>query len=422
MQFFFLVIYTIFGYIIYPVIFIMFSIMMIFDKSIRKGAWSRLGFIYPPESTSQTVWIHSVSVGEVVAVKEIVKILLSRGYLVYMSTTTATGYAMAKKTYAENVTVFYLTLDYPHMIDKLIKLISPEYVMIAEIEIWPTLIYKLNKTLIPLYLVNGRIGKKEMKGYKPLKFFFIPFYNMYTKIFAQSSTDKKNMMSIGMPEELISITGNLKYDLTYNLIEEKYEAIKNIPPKNKFVIVAGSTHPKEEEAILKAIETIGIKDKVYIVIVPRDITRGREIEDMSQKLGYNLSLFTQRKKYTDEGIIVNVIGELLYWYKRSDLVIMGGSFSNNIGGHNILEAVYFKKPVIVGSSMHNFVDMYEYMKETLFNCPSMNDIPEVLELAYTNKELRDNLGELSYKLLLENRGASEKTVSIIDKYQGRSKK
>lgn len=419
MQFFLLAVYTIFGYIIYPIIFIIFSIMMVFNKSIRTGALSRLGFIYPKESTSQTVWIHAVSVGEVVAVKEIIKILVSKGYQIYLSTTTTTGFDMAKKTYNENVTVFYLTLDYPHMINKLIKLISPEYVMIAEIEIWPTLIYKLHKTLIPLYLINGRIGKKELKGYEPFKFFFVPFYNMYTKIFAQSITDKRNMITIGMPDELISITGNLKYDLTYNLIEEKYEAIKNMPPKNKFVIVAGSTHLGEEEGIFKAIEEIGIKNKVYIVIVPRDIDRGVEVQGIAKKFGYNLSLFTQRKKYTNEGIIVNVIGELLYWYKRSNLVIMGGSFSNNIGGHNILEAVYFKKPVIVGSSMHNFVDMYEYMKETLFNCPTIEDLPEVLNLAYTNKELRDNLGELSYKLLLENRGASERTVSIIDKYQGR---
>ncbi|WP_369684045.1 3-deoxy-D-manno-octulosonic acid transferase [Brachyspira innocens] len=411
-------IYTIFGYILYPFIFISFFIMMIFNKPIRKGALSRLGFIYPKENNKNAVWIHAVSVGEIVAVREIVFTLIERGYNIYLSTTTVGGYDIARKNYGDKVELFYLTLDYPHMINKLINLISPEYVMIAEIEIWPTLIYSLHKKLIPLYMINGRIGKKELKGYKNFKFFFKPYFYMYTKILAQSNIDKENMITIGMPEGLITVTGNLKYDITYHADEKKIDELENTIPVNKFVITAGSTHAGEEELILKAIDKLNLKDKVYIVIVPRDINRGEDIQKLAERLNYDLPLYTDYEKSSEDGIIINTIGELLNWYKLSDLVIMGGTFMGTMGGHNILEAIYFKKAVIVGNYMYNFIEIYEYMKDAVFTCKDKEKLSDIIQEAYENEELRNNLAEKAYNLLIQNNGASKKTLSIIDKYQG----
>lgn len=412
------ILYVILIYLFYPIIFIFLSIFMLFNKSIKKGTLSRLGFIYPKENKKNAVWIHAVSVGEIVAVREMVFNLIERGYTVYLSTTTVGGYDIAKKNYGDKVELFYLTLDYPHMINKLINLISPEYVMIAEIEIWPTMIYMLHKRLIPIFLINGRIGKKELKGYKNFQFFFKPYFNMYAKILAQSNIDMQNMITIGMPKKLIAVTGNLKYDINYNVDEKKIDSLESMIPVNKFVIVAGSTHSNEEEIILKAIDKIGIKDDVYIVIVPRNIERGEDIKNTASKLGYNLPLYTDYDRSSEDGIIINTIGELLNWYKLSDLVIMGGTFIGNMGGHNILEAIYFKKAVIVGRYMYNFIEIYEYMKESVFNCKEKENLPEVIKLAYENKELREKLANTSYELLIQNNGASKKTMEFIDKYNG----
>ncbi|WP_300703162.1 glycosyltransferase N-terminal domain-containing protein [uncultured Brachyspira sp.] len=403
-------------YLFYPIIFIAFSIMMIFNKPIRKGALSRLGFIYPKENNKNAVWIHAVSVGEITAVKEIVFTLIERGYSVYLSTTTVGGYDIARKNYGDKVQLFYLTLDYPNMLNKLINLISPEYVMIAEIEIWPAFIYLLHKKLIPLYMINGRIGKKEIKGYKNFKFFFKPYFNMYTKILAQSSIDKENMISIGMPESLITVTGNLKYDINYFVDEKKIDDIENTIPVNKFVITAGSTHQGEEELILKALNNLKIK--VYIVIVPRDITRGEDIQKLANKLGYDLPLYTDYDKKSEDGIIINTIGELLNWYKLSDLVIMGGTFMGNMGGHNILEAIYFEKLVIVGKYMYNFIEIYEYMKEAVLTCDDKKNLSDIIQKAYQDEELRNTLSKKAYNLLIQNNGASKRTIDIINKYQG----
>ena len=163
---------------------------------------------------------------------------------------------------------------------------------------------------------------------------------------------------------------------------------------------------------------IFLKDNVYIVIVPRDINRGEDIQNTASKLGYNLPLYTDYENSSEDGIIIDTIGELLNWYKLSDLVIMGGTFIGNVGGHNILEAIYFKKPVIVGKYMYNFIEIYEYMKDAVFTCEDKNKLHETIELAYKNKELRDELSEKAYNLLRQNNGASQRTISIINKYQG----
>ncbi len=417
MQYLFRQVYTLLGYVFYPFIFLSFFIIMLFNKPIRKGALSRLGFIYPKESNKNTVWIHAVSVGEIVAVREIVFYLLDKGYNVYLSTTTVGGYEIANKNYKDSVELFYLPLDYPNMINKLINLISPEYVLIAEIEIWPNLIYMLHKRLIPVYLINGRIGKKEINGYKNLQFFFKPYFNMYTKILAQSDIDKSNMISIGMPEKLITVTGNLKYDINYSLDDEYIKELRTLIPENKFIIVAGSTHPTEEELILKTINSLNIKDDIYIVIVPRDISRGEEIKTISSKLGYNLSLYDGEDEVYEDGIIINTIGELLNWYSISDLVIMGGTFVSNVGGHNILEAIYFEKPVIVGYSMYNFIEIYSYMKDSIFKADSVDKLSEVLDIAYRNENLRNEMAQKAHNLLISNNGASMRTIDIINSHQ-----
>ncbi|MBW5381381.1 3-deoxy-D-manno-octulosonic acid transferase, partial [Brachyspira hampsonii] len=166
------------------------------------------------------------------------------------------------------------------------------------------------------------------------------------------------------------------------------------------------------------INKLAIKDKVYMVIVPRDISRGEDIQKIASKLGYDMPLYTDYDKTSEDGIIINTIGELLNWYKLSDLVIMGGTFMGTMGGHNILEAIYFKKAVIVGKYMYNFIEIYEYMKEAVLTCDDKEKLAETIKEAYQNEELRNSLADKAYNLLIQNNGASKKTIDIINKYQG----
>ncbi len=415
-MFLFNLFYNLLFFIAYPLIFFIFTIRSIFDKNIRMGHLYRLGLKRPAKLNGKTIWIHAAAMGEVVSVKELIAEFIDNGYGVYISTTTKGGYEIANKMYKENVIVFYNSLDLSILVRSLIKIIDPSYMMIVEVEIWPSLLYQIRKRNIPLYLINGRIGTRELKAYgKPLaKLFFRSYYRLYTKILAQSNIDRDNMITIGMPEKSIVVTGNLKYDTKYDLKDYKTDEIKTLLPDDKYIIVIGSSHEGEEELLLKAIGDAGIKNKSFVVIVPRYIERSLHIKNMAKKNGYDLPLYTKEEKPTGDGIIVDVIGELLYWYKLSSIVVMGGSFSQNIQGHNILEPIYFEKPVIVGPYMSNFEEMYLYMKDALFptSC-EVESISSVIRNCYSNIKITNIIGRSASNLLIENQGATQKTIEII---------
>ncbi len=409
-------IYSFLMFLAYPFVFIIFMVISLFDKNVREGHFYRLGLKLPPRNNTKNIWIHAGSIGEVVAVQEIIKNFITDDYNIYLSTTTSTGYEMAKKMYKDNVIVFYNSLDLFILVKRLINTIKPRYMIIVEIEIWPSLLYEIYNKNIPLYLINGRIGFKELKGYNtPLvKLFLKNYYRLYTKILAQSNIDRENMITIGMPESIIEVTGNIKYDTEYNLQSYKIDEIKTLIPDDKYIIVVGSSHEGEESLILKAIGDAGIKDKSFVVIVPRNIFRSMDIKNIAKKHGYDLPLYSKNETSTGQGIIIDVIGDLLYWYSISNIVVMGGSFSKNIQGHNILEAIYFKKAVIVGQYMSNFEEVFLYMKEALFTTScEVESISSVLRNCYSNTQISDIIGESAYKLLLQNKGATQKTIETI---------
>lgn len=400
----------------YPFIFFVFIIRALFDKDIRLGHLYRLGLKRPPFMNGKNVWIHAPAMGEVLSIKELIAEFIDSGYGVYLSTTTHGGYEIANKMYKDNVVVFYNSLDLSILVNTLIKIISPSYMLIVEVEIWPTLLYQIHKRNIPLYLINGRIGERELKAYggKLAKLFFKGHYKLYTKILAKGDFDKNNMITIGMPEKSIIVTGNLKYDTKHDLKDYKINEIKSLIPDDKYIIVLGSSHDGEEELLLKAIGDAGIKNKSFVVIVPRYTSRASNVKNIAKKHGYNLALYSKDEKQTGDGIIVDVIGELLYWYKHSNIAVMGGSFSKNVRGHNILEPIYFAKPVIVGPYMSNFEDMFLYMKDSLFptSCEA-ESVSSILRNCYSNTEIANVIGESAYNLFVEKQGATQKTMEII---------
>ncbi len=413
------IIYIILGYIAYPFLFIAFIIKAILNKNTRTYYLSKLGLIYPKANNKgQAIWIHALSISEVSAIKSIVTTMLKRRYNVYISTTIK-GYERAKLLYGDKVNTFYLPVDHHLMIAKVIDRISAEYVLISELEMWPVLIYELHKKSIPLYLINAHIRDKNVNSYKFLKHFFKPYFKMYKKIFAQSEKDRENLIKIGMDENRIIVTGNIRYDVNYNIIKEKYDAINASTPKNKFILVVSSTHAEEEPHILDAIKKANIDDDIYLVLSAYDTNRFESLYKLALEYGYNVSLYTNKLERGKDGIIINISTDMSYWYKRADLVIIGGSFLKEVGGHNILEPIFFSKPVIVGPYMQSFSDMYEYMKDTIATCKSYIELTDTIKNFHDDEQSMTMLGNYALMLLIDNKGASENTISAIDRYQGK---
>lgn len=416
-----IVIYNILAYLMLPFITAVFLFHSIFDADVREGNMYRLGLkkAQKNEDGRPSIWIHAVSVGEVSAVREIVmRSENETGRLVYLSCTTATGYETAKKLYqGTKVRIFYFPLDYLPLINEALNRIKPEKVIAAEIEIWPNFIFAVNKRRLPLYLINARIGEGEFKGYKRFRPFFEPFLKMYSLVLAGSRRDYDRLIEIGIPKGRLELSGNIKYDVEYKLNDDTAKEVNALLPEGRKIICMGSSHPSEEELLLNALKEMDTEGKPPLcVIAPRDIKRGGEIRRLCEGLGFGAAQRSKGENAKECDVyIVDIIGELLYYYKRAMILVMGGSFLKSVGGHNILEGIYFAKPVICGTMMQNFQEIYDIMKTGggIVALDRAEELTQRLIELYNDEKGAAVLGERGKKLLDKNKGASDLTFRKI---------
>ncbi len=404
-----------------PLLFAAFVVHGIFDRRVREGHAFRWGRRLPPKPRRTAVWLHAVSVGEVSSVQRLIGMILAAGhYEVYLSTTTATGFAMAQRTYQNEVTLFYFPVDLRFVIRRFFDAIRPAAVIIAEVEIWPNFLDIARHRNVPVFLVNGRIGKKELAGYRPLRWFFAPFFLMYRKVLAQSEGDRARMIEIGMPAGSIAVTRNLKGDASFSLDPDRLAVIQRLIPAGRTVVVAGSTHAPEERHILQAYRSLP-RGASFLVIAPRHIDRGEEIRTLCTAHGLNTALFgeagaSQSAAGTSgDALVMITMGDLPYLYQCADIVIMGGSFSPDVGGHNFLEPLFFGKAVIVGPCMQNFLDLDRHYASHGGTCKinGVEQIGPTLEALIRDPARRESLGAKGHELFLAGRGGSEEIYAAI---------
>ncbi|PMP63992.1 MAG: 3-deoxy-D-manno-octulosonic acid transferase [Caldimicrobium thiodismutans] len=387
-------------------------------KNQEPFKWLRekLGMIEPPafEIKRPVIWIHAVSVGEVLAVSPLIE-LLSKTYNIVLTTITLTGREVAKKRLKDlPVKIYYLPLDLKLPLLNFLKKTEAKVLLITETELWPNLIDTISKK-IPVALINGRITERSFKRYKLFKFFFKPLLNRLKFLAVQEEIYAERFKALGVNSEKIKIVGNLKFDLS--IPERDFKELEALP---KPIIIAGSTHYPEEKIILQSF--LKAVNKGTLIIVPRHPERFREVEEIilsqiNSEVDYlryttlkHLSLSSLKSQVV---LLFDEMGVLSSLYKIGNLAIIGGSFIPH-GGQNPLEAIYWKKPVITGPHMENFPFIKEFVKEkAIIETPAKN-LPQVLKSLFENEKLMQNMAEKAYKLFLSKRGALERTKNLID--------
>ncbi len=371
--------------------------------------------------SQKLIWIHAVSVGEIMGISKLIK-ELSQRYNLLISTITDTGQKIALEKFKNlPVEVIYLPFDCPFAINRTLTAFNPSALIIVETEIWPNLILTVSKK-IPVFLINARLSDKSFKRYGKIKFFISPIIKKFSIIAVQNEEYKKKFEALGVSSEKILVTGNTKFDIEIPFISFPWE---NLLPKP--VIIAGSTHFPEEKLILETFLKIPYRGSLFIV--PRHPERYKEVETTikdlikSKKEIFFLKLskisnleFPQKiSKFFKLIILVDQIGILAPLYRICDIAIIGGSFIPH-GGQNPLEAIYWKKPVIFGPFMDNFPFVQEFLKEKACIQTSSNNLSNTLETFIKNEDLRTEISEKAYKLLKEKRGATEKILELLSKY------
>lgn len=324
----------------------------------------RLGF-FSFSSLEDVIWMHAVSVGEVNLIEPLLKRLKEtlRSQIV-VSTTTLTGWQVAQSKYSKIAQVIFSPLDLSFVVKRFISRLNPKAVIAAETELWPNLIRYLDKNQVPFLIVNGRISKKAFNRYCLVRPLIRDVLRCCRHIGAQSQRDKERFLYLGANPEKISVTGNLKFNLS-EPDSEKLDAYKKkyypfLKPKGKLFFIAASTHHPEEEIILDLYGQIFLKNNLTLLIAPRHPGRAASLQRQILARGFNpilLSKLTQKREAEAKDIfILDTVGQLFYLYSLADICFVGGSFSES-GGHNILEPMYFLKPVIFGPNMENFAEI-----------------------------------------------------------------
>ena len=339
----------------------------------RAGLAQRLGFL--PAGVDETVrdreviWLHAVSVGEVLAATELVRQLRAAlpGWIIAVSTTTETGQKLARERFAD-APVFYLPLDFGWIVRRYLYLLKPKLLILMESELWPNLMNECVGRGVPVAVVNAKISDRSLPRYMRLRRLWNPLLNKVSLFLAQSEEHGRRLVKIGVPEDRVQAPGNLKYDVKAPGTSEMTLLLReNLAPDAK-VLVAGSTLEGEEAMLLDAWpDVLQAQPETVMILAPRHTPRFQAVAELVSGRGFAMVRASEMKtqpRAIAAGTIVllDTIGDLASVYSLAAAAFVGGSLVT-WGGHNPLEPARFSVPVVMGPWVQNFREIVDAMRE-----------------------------------------------------------
>ena len=421
------ILYLLYNMILFLLLIILapYLIYKIISGKYRKSLSLRLGFKKQnlentgTNSRKPLIWVHAVSVGETAAAQPVVEQLREQSDCeIIFSTVTETGQQMARKIIAADQ-IIYFPLDFSWCINRVLKQVEPDAVAIMETELWPNFIRMVDRQESKIMLVNGRISDKSRTRYKYLGPLLADMLSRIDLFSMQSPKDREYIIELGAEESKVVNCGNTKFDRDFKQGGEwsPQEIRQEFKIKSQQkVIIAGSTHPDEEEQLLPVFKKIKKKfaDTIFI-IAPRHVKRAAEIQRIYQKAGLQAVLRTEIKKRDLEPvIIVDTIGELSDLYAVADLVFVGGSLMKK-GGHNILEPAARGKPVFFGPYMFNFTDSVNLVKEHQagVQVEDSSELQQKLLEYLKSPSKQKQIAQRALAMIDDNQGAAEENARLL---------
>lgn len=424
-------------YAVYSVLIVLFFVVMspyLVYQAVRYRKYvtslpQRLGIL--PVSfnldADQSIWIHAVSVGEVLTARALLPELRQRypRLRLFLSTTTITGYQVARNNLQYVDEVFYFPFDFGFIVRRTLRLVQPRLFIMMETELWPNLLRACRAAGVKTLLVNGRISARSYPRYRLVRPFFRRVLANVDRFCMQSDESARRISDIGAEPSRVTVTGSLKFDsLQFPGLAAAADRGQNrvlryfrVSP-DRPVIIAGSTLKGEEEPVLEAFQRIrATRPDALLVIAPRKPERFDEVERLARTLGWNVVRRTELRVDADprfDVVVLDTIGELAQLFQIATVVFVGGSLVD-AGGHNILEPAVFGKPIVFGPHMQNFAEIAAAFTTSAAGIQVANGH----ELETTLLELLDDpvkrasLGAAARALVEANRGARDKSLAAI---------
>ncbi len=412
--------------IVYDFIFLMFGIFylpyLMLKRKWHRGFGMRFGFL--PNDLKRLlaqkphIWIHAVSVGEVMAVMGLIrKIKQTVPQIgIVLSTVTPTGNALARTQVEADDIVIYAPLDFSFVVRRFIQDIRPVLYITAETEIWPNMFSALAKKGVPVVQVNGRISDKGFKGYFAVRFFLRSILKCVWMFCMQSPLDRERILALGVPEEKVHTVGNMKLD--------QIEDAERFGVENIFngwrgpVWVAGSTHPGEEDIIIRVFKTLRISfSELHLVLAPRHIERSEALLSLFRQNGLavqRLSKLVEGEALQSSIVLVDTIGHLKNLYHIADFVFIGKSLCG-YGGQNMIEPAALGKPVIVGTNTQNFKGIMEILlqKNAILQVRTKIELRNIVDKFLRDPAFARKVGQNAKEAIQAHQGATQRTLEKL---------
>lgn len=393
---------------------------MLRNGKYRTGWSERLGRVPDRllrDGDAPTIWIHAVSVGEVLAISRVVEELKAQApdWRIVVSTTTDTGQKLARQRFGEQ-NAFYLPLDLSFAVEPYFRALRPKMLVLAESEFWPNLLRLAHDSGPAVGVVNARVSDRSLPGYLRFRALLQHVMQNVDLFLAQSDEDARRLVQIGALTERVQVSGNLKFEV--KAPAKSALAVALITRKeNGPIIVAGSTLDGEEPVVLDMFRQVAAHySNSLLVLAPRHPERFRAVAALldSSQIAYQWrSQWNPSAPISGGVLLLDTIGELAGLYEFADVAFIGGSLVPR-GGHNVLEAAQFGKAILVGPHTENFRDIIEifHRSDALRVVTPQTLTSTVLRLLEDDAE-RTALGERALQVMLSQRGATEKTVSSL---------
>ncbi|MZH40835.1 MAG: hypothetical protein F3740_03320 [Nitrospinae bacterium] len=402
----------------------LFSIATLFSKHKFKGLIHHFGWV-PKNKGKKTLWMHSLSMGEVVAATPVLKKVREQypDLEIALSVTTDSGYESALNAgIADHL--FFHPLDCLPFTQLALSRINPVIYVVTDTGFWPGLIDLLYRKNIPVLLFNGRISERSARKYRLVGSLFKETFKKFQKLGMQNRNSKKAALMLGVEQDRVEIMGDPKYDVKQLLDSEGIEKLRDtfMLDKNTPVWIAGSTHAGEEEIILEAHQQLVVEHPdLILILAPRRIERVKNIADIFEQkkvsFAYRSSLNNSKSASV---ILLDTMGELAQVFALGQVAFIGNSLVKPGGGHSLKEPLVYGLSVMHGPFIENIRHVAEKAHEQGLTFPvqTPDDIKEIVNSFLKNPDQRKEIQEKAQSFIKEQQGASEKMVQAISEILG----
>ena len=419
-RFIFLLIYNL----LLPV-FLILSIPGYLIKMKKRGGFGtglreRFGLYKVPADSEPTggLYIHAVSVGEVfIALKFIREWIKHHSEPVVLATSTATGHQVVRDAALPGVRALYSPLDVPGLSGRCLRRFKPKAVVLIEAELWPNFAEACHRMRIPMLMLNARLSPRSEGRYRKVRGITSLLFSRLTALGAQNNNDKSRFGGIGVNEDIITVTGSIKFDVLGDTPAEPRAEFRELLTKiagGKPVVLAASTHAGEEALIASAIQQVG----AFPLIVPRHAERRADIVKDLVAAGFSPVLRTAGTLPTplpaNLCYVADTTGELRDWTALADVAVIGKSYLAR-GGQNPVEAIAARVPVVFGPDMTNFADLVALLKaeNSVWQC-EQEQLADTLKEILTNSTEAADRCERAFNALSVHSGATERSVRLVE--------